>query len=148
MAQFHSKTAENPLPTPAERPAADVVVYDGHCNFCRAQVERLRWWDCQGRLAYQSMHDPAVAKQWPDLSAERLHAEMCVVDRQGNRHWGPYAFRYLTRRLRRLWWAAPLMHLPGIMLLAKPVYRWVSRNRYLIAGKTECDSGACELPRR
>ena len=41
------------------------------------------------------------------------------------------------------------MHFPGMMLVAKPVYAWVSRNRYLIAGKAEdCDNGACALPRR
>lgn len=135
-------------PSPDERPDADVLVYDGQCVFCRRQVERLRWWDCQGKLAYLSLHDPAVAEQFPDLTPERLHEEMCLVDHQGRRHWGPEAVRRLSVRLRRLWWLAPVMHLPGIMLLARPVYRWVSRNRYLIAGRTDdCENGACSIHR-
>lgn len=142
---------ENPanLPTPTDRPEADVVLYDGKCNFCRASVARLAWWDRGGKLAYLSFHDPVVADRWPDISLERLHEEMCLIENSGGRrHWGAEAFRYLSRRLRRLWWAAPVMHVPGIMLAAKPAYRFISRNRYLIAGKAEdCDSGACSLPR-
>lgn len=137
-----------PLPTPAERPAADLLVYDGNCVFCRRQAERLRWWDCQDRLAYLSIHDPIVAENYPDLKHERLLEEMCLIDQQGNRYWGAEAFRRLTVVLRRLWWAAPIMHFPGMMLLAKPVYAWVSRNRYLIAGRADdCENGACSLPR-
>src|SRR5690606_2033867 len=101
------------LPSPADRPEADVVLFDGQCNFCRAQIRQLVWWDCQKKLSYLSLHDPEVARRWPDISHDRLMQEMCIIDRQGNRHWGPYAFRYLTRRLRRLWWLAPLMYFPG-----------------------------------
>lgn len=145
MAKNLAAEPEIAPPSPTERPEADVVVYDGRCNFCRAQMRRLVWWDCQGRLAYLSMHDPEVARRWPDLPPERLRDEMCLIDQKGRRHWGPYAFRYLTRRLRRLWWLAPVMHLPGVMLIARPIYRWVSRNRYLIAGRADCDSGSCRL---
>lgn len=143
----------NQLPTPQDRPEADIVLYDGQCNFCRASVAKLRWWDCQGKLAYQSLHDPQVKERWPDISLERLHEEMCLVERDsgphpGRRHWGAEAIRYLTRRLRRLWWLAPVMHFPGIMLIAKRVYRVVARNRYLIAGKSvDCEGDACSLHR-
>ena len=50
------------LPTVLERPEADVIIYDGHCRFCRGQVERLSRWDTGGRLAYLSLHDPEVAR--------------------------------------------------------------------------------------
>ena len=34
------------LPTPAERPLADVVIFDGNCRFCRRQIATLReHWD-------------------------------------------------------------------------------------------------------
>lgn len=138
------------LPSTAERPDADVVLYDGRCNFCVARVEQLRWFEGSSeKLAYLSLHDPAAATAYPEAPHERLLEEMCVVDQKGRHHWGAEAVRYLSRRLPRLWWLAPLMHLPGIMLVAKPVYAWVSRNRYLIAGKAEdCENGACAVPRR
>lgn len=131
------------LPDPSERPEADVVVYDGHCGICTSQVRKLRWWDRSGRLAYLSLHDEEVTRRWPDLSRERLDEEMCIVDRRGNRHWGPEAVRYLTSRLPGLWWAAPVLYFPGSMLLWRPLYRWIARNRYRFSSQS-CDTGGCK----
>ncbi|TWU28582.1 thiol-disulfide oxidoreductase DCC family protein [Bythopirellula polymerisocia] len=138
--------AETQLPTPDERPDADVVVYDGDCRICTAQVKKLPWWDCQGKLAYLSLHDPQVQARWPDLTHERLMQEMCIVDHNGNRHWGPEAVRYLTLRLRRLWWASPPLHFPGSMLIWRPIYRWIAKNRYRLSGSS-CEDGKCSLHR-
>jgi predicted DCC family thiol-disulfide oxidoreductase YuxK len=145
MTQTLAPAPEPPaLPSPAQRPHADVVVYDGHCGFCTAQVKNLLWWDCQGKLAYLSLHDPEVQRQWPDLDHDRLLQEMLIIDSQGRRHWGPEAIRYLTHRLRRLWWAAPVFYIPGVMFVWRRMYRWIARNRYRISAHT-CDSGTCEL---
>jgi predicted DCC family thiol-disulfide oxidoreductase YuxK len=132
------------LPTPDERPEADVVIYDGHCRICTGQIRKLPAWDREGKLAYLSLHDPEVQRRWPDLSHERMMQEMVIVDRHGGRHWGAAAIRYLTRRLRRLWWAAPVLYFPGSLLLWRPLYRWIARNRYRLSG-SECATGACQL---
>jgi predicted DCC family thiol-disulfide oxidoreductase YuxK len=136
--------ADAPLPSPADRPDADVVLYDGNCAICTAGVRRLVWWDCQGKLAFLSIHDPQVEQRWPDISHDRLMQEMAIVDRRGHRYWGPEALRYLTRRLRRLWWAAPMAYFPGSMLLWRPLYRWIAKNRYRLSG-SECANGACRV---
>ena len=132
------------LPSHADRPDADVVIYDGDCGICTAQVQKLPWWDCQGKLAYLSLHDPEVAARFPDLPHERMMQEMVIVDHRGGRHWGPAAIRYLTRRLRRLWWAAPVLYFPGSMFVWRPLYRWIARNRYRLSG-SDCATGACQL---
>ena len=139
--------SDTPLPTPAERPDADVVIYDGHCKFCTGQVNRLARWDTRGRLAFLSLHDPQVAKDYPDLSYDRLMEEMALVDRQGRRHWGAAAFRYLTTRLPRLYLLAPLMHIPFSMPLWRWGYRQVAKRRYWLAGKTgeACEGDACRV---
>ncbi len=147
MGSESSSNENGRLPTPAERPDADVVIYDGNCRICTAQVHKLPWWDRQNRLAYLSLHDAEVARRWPDLSHDRMMQEMVIVDRDGKRHWGPEAIRYLTRRLRRLWWASPFLHVPGSMLVWRPLYRWIARNRYRLSG-TACDEGeTCSLHR-
>ena len=135
-----------PLPSPEQHPDADVVIYDGNCGICTRQVSKLPWWDCQNRLAYVSLHDPLVAERWPDMSAERLMQEMCIVDQAGRQYWGAEAIRYLTRRLRRLWWAMPVMYFPGSMFVWRPLYRWIAKNRYRLSGTT-CEDGSCELHR-
>src|SRR5688572_18315469 len=103
------------LPTPAERPSSDIVIYDGHCRFCTAMVRRIAWWDGGGRLSYLALQDPEVARRFPDLTYEQLMAQMYVVDQKGRRHAGAAAFRYLTTRLPSLWLLSPLMHIPFSM---------------------------------
>ena len=140
----HAAAEPPALPSPADRPDADVVIYDGECGICSSQIKKLSHWDGHGRLAYLSLHDPEVARRWPDMTHDRLMQEMAVVDRLGRRHWGPEAIRYLTRRLPRLWWAAPFTHFPGSMFVMRPMYRWVARNRYRLSGHA-CDNGSCSL---
>jgi len=135
------------LPAPAENPGADIVIYDGQCKFCTGQVQNLARWDGKGRrLAFLSLHDPEVAKRFPDLTYDQLMAEMYVVDRQGHRYGGAAAFRYLTTKLPRLYWLAPLMHIPFTMPFWRWGYRQVAKRRYLM-GKTgdACEDGTCKV---
>lgn len=134
------------LPSPAERPDADVVIFDGQCKICTAQIERLARFDGAQRLAYISLHDPQVAERYPDLSYDEMMAAMYVVDRQGQRHRGADAVRYLSRRLPRLWWLAPLMHIPFSMPLWRWMYTQVANRRYRFGRIEEnCDGGTCHL---
>ncbi len=133
------------LPSPAERPEADVVIFDGHCRICTKQVHKLLRWDGRERLAYLSLHDPAVAERYPDLTPERLMQEMVVVDRHGRRHGGADAIVYLSRQLPRLWWLAPLLHLPGTRPLWRWLYRQVAKRRYAFGKTASCDEGTCHL---
>ena len=133
------------LPTPAERPEADVMIFDGHCAFCTHGVTRMNRWDGKQRLAFVSLHDPWVAEHYPDLSHDELMRQMYLVDRHGTRHGGAAAFRYLTRRLPRLWLLAPFLHIPGSL----PVWQWgynqVARQRYRWNKPTDCENGACAV---
>jgi predicted DCC family thiol-disulfide oxidoreductase YuxK len=135
------------LPTVEENPSADVVIYDGDCNFCTSQVERLARWDASGkRLAFISLHDARVAERYPDLTYDMLMDQMYVVDQRGNRYGGAAAFRYLSRKLPRLWLLAPLLHIPGTLPIWQWGYRQVAKQRYKLMGKKDaCESGACEI---
>jgi predicted DCC family thiol-disulfide oxidoreductase YuxK len=133
--------ANGGLPAPEENSEADVVIYDGNCRFCQAQVRRLARLDSRRLLTFISLHDPEVARRWPDLTREQLMEQMYLVDQQGRRHAGAAAFRYLSRRLWRLWPLCPVLHVPGSMLLGNRLYRWIAQRRYKIAGQQACDEG-------
>lgn len=140
-----------PLPSPSERPDADVVIYDGNCRMCTAQVRKLAWWDCQGKLSYLSLHDPEASRRYPELTYDMLMEQMYVVDRKGNRYGGAAAFRYLSRRLRRLWWLwwlAPLLNIPGSLPLWQWMYRQVAKRRYRFGKIDQCDDEACQIHAR
>jgi predicted DCC family thiol-disulfide oxidoreductase YuxK len=133
------------LPDPDSRSDADVVIFDGQCRFCRAGVNQLRRLDVGGRrLTYLSLHDERVATRYPDLTHDQLMEQMYVIDRDGGRHGGADAVRYLSRRLPLLWAAAPLLHLPGTANLWRWLYQQVAKRRYKLAGKS-CDGDACSV---
>jgi len=121
------------------------LIYDGHCRICSSQVRNIERWLAGGRLAYISLHDPLVAERYPDLSHDDMMRQMYLIDRQGGRHGGATAMRYLSRRLPKLWWLAPLMHIPGSMPLWHGLYRFVARNRYRFGKLDDCDNGACAV---
>lgn len=131
-----------PLRT-AVRPHRDTVLYDGQCRFCRGQVALLGRLDPLRSLAFTSLHDERVARDFPELPRERLLEQMYVVDRSGRAHGGAEAVRYLSRRLPLLWPLAVPLHVPGSLPLWSGLYRFVARHRYGLAGR--CDEGTCRV---
>lgn len=133
------------LPDPDTLSDADVVIYDGQCNFCRSGVANIRRLDWGGkRLSYISLHDPRVAERFPDLSHQQMMEQMYVVDRSDRRHGGADAVRYLSRRLPLLWIAAPILHIPGTARLWRWMYRQLAKRRYKLAGKS-CENDVCSV---
>lgn len=130
MACSTNNSAVAPLPSPEERPGADVVIYDGNCRFCDGQVRRLHQWDGRHRLAFLSLHDPQIAEKYPFLDHDQLMKAMVVVDGKGRRYAGAGAVRYLSRRLPCLWPLVPVLHIPGSFPLWRMLYRQVARSRY------------------
>lgn len=136
------------LPTPADRPAADVVIYDGECKFCTASVWKLYRYDRRGSLAFLSLHDPEVARRYPDLTHDELMQYLYVCPPGGGRYRGAEAFKYLSTRIPALYWMAPLLHLPGFMPLWQFFYRTFAKRRYRWGRIESCENGTCKLPPR
>ncbi len=139
-----SPAAQAGLPDPEHRLGSYVVIWDGQCNFCRAQVERLARFDWFSQLSYLSLHDERVAALCPTLGEDALMEQMWVRTPIGELHGGADAVRFLTRALPGLWWLMPLMHVPFAMPVWRWMYRKVAQRRYKIAGR-DCSSDACEI---
>ena len=136
------------LPTPAQLPEADVVIFDGQCRFCLSQAQRLARWDKRRRLAFLSLHDPEVRRRWPQLSHQQLMEQMYVAASDGPLRGGAAALRYLSRQIPRLWALWPLLHLPASLPFWQFVYRTVAQRRYRFSRYVACDEGAtCHLHR-
>jgi hypothetical protein len=59
--------------TTCTKPVRDTVLYDGRCGFCRQRVANLQRADLWHRLTFISLHDESVARDFPEVPAERLH---------------------------------------------------------------------------
>jgi predicted DCC family thiol-disulfide oxidoreductase YuxK len=134
-----------PPPDPDDRPGNDVVIYDGQCRFCTAQVQRLARWDRAGRLTFLSLHDSRTGQRYPELSQAELMEQMYLMTADGQRYAGAGAVRYMSRKMRRLWLLAPLLHIPFSLPLWQWLYRLVAKHRYRLGAVDSCDDGSCDV---
>ena len=117
-----------------------VLIYDGHCNFCRRQALRLQSWS-GNRLWLESFHDPGVLERFPRLTREACEQAMQLVLPDGHIHAGAQAAAEALRlnpTLRALGW---FYYLPGLRQLADASYRWIAKNRFRFGGS--CTDGSC-----
>jgi predicted DCC family thiol-disulfide oxidoreductase YuxK len=143
---------ETRQPTSAERtkpPPALVVLYDGHCQFCTAQVKNLialaRW----GAVEAVDFQEPGVLERFPGLTHEACMQAMHLVTPDGRVYRGfEAAVRAVATRplIGRL---ALIYYLPGIRQLCDWLYARIAASRYRLMGKAvaegECEGGTCRL---
>ena len=134
----------NGLPGLAERPHADILIYDGRCRFCIAQMRILAKLDLKGNLAFLSLHDSLADLVVPDVSFEQRMKAIVVIDQHCQRHAGADAFRHLSKLLPLLWPVAPFLHIPGSGPLWHWLYNRIAQVRYRF-GRVQCDGGTCHL---
>ncbi len=127
---------EEPMPTEEVGMGSPRLIYDGECGICRAMVERLPWFDPEGRweaLPYQSLGEAGLREL--GLTPAECARAVQVVTGQGRIFAGPWAVNYL------LWERWPgrilvtiLFMLPPLLLLEWIGYRFVERYRSRLSG--------------
>jgi predicted DCC family thiol-disulfide oxidoreductase YuxK len=120
-----------------------VVVYDGECSFCRAQVARVRRLDKRDAFEYAARQTPGLVDRFPALASGDFDSGMRLISPGGETFVGADAVHRIARQLpywRRVAW---LYEVPGLRGLARKVYRWVAAHRRSL--RPRCESGACEV---
>lgn len=128
----------------------DVLIFDGECRFCIAQVERMK------RLAGRSDEKTlqALPLQTPGLidalgiTHDQAMAAMHLVTTSGRVYRGLEGAVQALRHRPILGKLVMLYYVPGIKQLADLGYRIVARYRYAIMGRAvargECQ-GSCSI---
>jgi predicted DCC family thiol-disulfide oxidoreductase YuxK len=104
-----------------------VFYYDGDCGMCSRLVRRLSKFDSRGSIIwtpYQSLDEPPTGISWEDLDTAAY-----LISDAGDVCEGFYAIRGMLVRLQGLTTLGKFMHLPGVDLIGRPVYRLIARNR-------------------
>jgi predicted DCC family thiol-disulfide oxidoreductase YuxK len=117
-----------------------VLIYDGHCEFCRRQARRLRAWS-GGRLQLQSFHDPGVLASHPELTRDACERAMQLVSPNGWVYPGAEAAAQALKFNPEIGWIGSLYYIPGVKQLADIAYRCMAANRYRFGGA--CADGSC-----
>ena len=124
------------------------VLYDGDCPMCVFQMKALSWLDWRGALALLPLTDPRAQQLAPQLTREDLLEAIHCVTPEGCVYRGARAIRFVGMRLPLLVPVALFLWLPGVILLAEIIYRWVSRHRLLFSRLFGCKDACALLPAR
>ena len=130
-----------------------VILFDGLCALCNQSVSIIKPLDWRHAFTYSDVQDwENVHARYPELDREATLGAMHIVRPDGKVYAGYEAVRQIIRELPLLFWAYPLLFLPGVTTLGPRVYGWISSHRYefnrVIGGPTECKNGACKLHSR
>ena len=112
---------------------AAVVIYDGTCGLCQGSVAWLARRAVPGQLELLPCQAPERPARFPWMEERGCLEAIQLVLPDGRMLSGASAIPEILRRLRGWRRLAPLFELPGVGLLARPVYRWVARHRYRIS---------------
>ena len=134
---------EGPRWLPSEWPAAGgslTILYDATCVLCVGSKKKLESWATAGSMRFVAIQSPDAKALVPGVSEEQLYGAMHVVE-EGRVTGGADGWFRIMRLapLTMAWvaWFTPLV-------VARPVYRWIARNRYRWFGRV-CEGGTCSL---
>lgn len=121
-----------------------LVLYDDGCSFCTFQMRVITWLDWFNRVTLVPISHPQTAVLAPGLSPAALQEAIHCITPSDEIHRGARAIRFLAARMPLAWPLALLLWFPGVIWVAEKVYKWVSRNRYVISRLFGCQ-GACTV---
>src|SRR3954467_12111760 len=125
-----------------------IVLYDGDCPMCTFQMKVLSWLDWFHVLALVPLSDPRAQEIAPQLTREDLQEAIHCITPERRIYRGARAIRFVGMRLTLLVPVALFLWIPGVILVAEIVYRWISRHRLLLSKLFGCKGACAILPTR
>jgi protein-S-isoprenylcysteine O-methyltransferase Ste14/predicted DCC family thiol-disulfide oxidoreductase YuxK len=130
-------------------PSRLVLLYDGNCSFCRAQVRnlaRLARRDAIDALDFQA---EGVLAQFPGVPYEACMRNMHLVTPDGRVFFGFEAAVHAVATRPLMGVLAYAYYLPGVRLACDLAYAAIAANRYRLTRRAvaagQCENGTCHL---
>jgi predicted DCC family thiol-disulfide oxidoreductase YuxK len=118
-----------------------VVIYDGNCEFCRAQVASIQRLDRKKEFEYVPFQ--VALERFPELGDCNLG--MRLIDSDGKVYIGADGVYQIVCRLPRWRRIAWLYRLPGLRWFLRMIYAWIVTHRR--SRNIECATGVCQSSR-
>jgi predicted DCC family thiol-disulfide oxidoreductase YuxK len=135
----------NNIPAVASRTEAPgnlVVLFDGHCKFCQAQIKNLLKIAEPDSLMPLSFQDEGVLDSFPGVTYEACMRAMQLVTPDGRVYQGAEAGARAVMTRPVIGLIGYVYYLPGVHLLCDAAYAIIAANRYRLLGKM-VESGEC-----
>lgn len=124
------------------QPRSIVVVFDGMCNLCDATVNYLHRFDRRGLFRFIPFQGEEGAELLKDCRLIGPPDSVYVITHDALFLKEDEAMIYLLRMLGGVNTLFSMAVRLVPTFVRKPIYRWMSRNRYLIFGKRD----SCRAP--
>lgn len=113
------------------------VIFDGMCNLCDATVHHLQRYDSDHKLRYIPFQGEEGAGLLRNHGVVEPPDSVYVITPSGEFYTEDLAMIFLFKLIGG--WHKPLAYLIQAVprMIRRPVYRWMSRNRYAIFGKRD-----------
>jgi protein-S-isoprenylcysteine O-methyltransferase Ste14/predicted DCC family thiol-disulfide oxidoreductase YuxK len=130
-------------------PGRLVVLYDGQCAFCRAQVRNLARLAPPGAFDALDFQQAGVLERFPGIPYDACMRNMHLVTPEGRVYFGFEAAVHAVATRPVLGLLAYAYYLPGIRLACDFAYAVIAANRYRLMRKAveagQCEGGTCRL---
>ena len=128
--------------------AALTLYYDGHCAFCRAEMQRLRRWNRAGQLRFVDIAAADFSPAALGVTQQALNTELHALTADGRLLAGIDSVLAAYTAVGQGWRVAPL-RVAILRPALSALYRSFARNRYRISsllgyGVPACSNGVCE----
>jgi predicted DCC family thiol-disulfide oxidoreductase YuxK len=138
-----------PVVLQTKPPEKHVLLYDGHCPFCRKQSKNLQALARPGILVTSDFQAPEVLAQFPGLSHDACMKAMHLVMPDGRVFRGVEAAVRAIATRQVIGRFAYLYYLPVFRQLCDALYAFLAAHRYQFWGRSsvqeQCEHGACSL---
>ena len=119
-----------------------VIVYDGSCNFCINQTNRIRKRDRLGVFEYLPRQDEGFEERFPQLLSEDFNSGLRLILHDGTILVGADAVHGICKNLKPWSWIAWMYLIPPVRILARLLYNLIARNRHRLS--RQCVDETCE----
>ena len=110
-----------------------LLLYDGECPMCLRARDWIAAHATTGAIELMPCQDPGRLGRAPQVSDAACMAAMQLVMPDGRVFAGERAVPHILSATPGYRWLGALMRFPGVLLLARPVYALIARNRLAIS---------------
>lgn len=121
------------------------IIYDGECRFCQWSLRRIRKLDRREQFEYLPRQADGVDARFPILAQSDFDTGLRLISGDGDVQVGADAVYAIYRQLPPYHLVAWTYRVPVFHQLFKAGYGLIARNRHRF-GRTECDTGVCDVP--
>ncbi len=118
-----------------------IVVYDGTCNICAANLKWLRRLDWLHRFEAVPYQDTSLYTRYSQLTLKACEEAVHVILPNGRTEKGGDAIREVLLRLPLTAPAGVVLSIPPFRQLFRRLYPVIARNRYKLGGSCPVHPG-------